>query len=277
MIRKFLSVFLIFILVLTANIIVFANDETTEDYVHIISPEVGESGKTLLNDSLFISIYVEADETLFLSLKKVMPTFTFEEENDQIELIPLVPILPTEEESEEKIPLAEIDAVEPLTKSEVVAAYQIAEEDFQILEKEYKEAKSKVSSIPSLLDESSIDYDPTYKLSEEEVDALNHFDDVTERYKKALSDFESWKKEYDKLFEKNVFEQQEMIIDSQFPYYEHTVSDIEPGNYKLIVTNLDGQVIETLDFEIVPEKVIADTIIEGSNIFEKIIDNDVFE
>jgi hypothetical protein len=265
-------------LVLTANVVVFANDETTEDYVHIISPEVGESGKTLVNDSLFISIYVEAEDTLFLSLKKVMPTFTFEEEKDYIELIPLVPALPAEEEeSEEKVPLAEVDAIEPLTKDEVVAAYQIAEEDFQILEKEYKEVKSSVSQIQALLDESSANYDPTYKLSEEEVEALNYFEDVTVRYKEALANFESWKAEYDKLFEKDVFEQQEMVVDSVFPYFEHTVSDIEPGNYKLIVTNLEGQVIETLEFEIVPEKVIADTIIEGSNIFEKIIDKDVFE
>lgn len=280
MIRKSFLALLIISLLVMGSALVFANDDETEDYVHIISPIVGESGKTLLNDSLFISIYIETDDTLFLSMKKVMPTFTFEEVNDKeiITYVELEPAEPVDENVDgEKIPLGEVDAVAPLTKDEIVAGYQIAEEDFKILEKEYDEAKKIVSEVPSLLDESSVDYDPTYKLTEEEVRAINYLEDVTVRYKETLAAFEAWKKKYDQLFEDDVFEQQEIVVDAQFPYYEYTVSDIEPGNYKLMVTNLDGQVIEVLEFEIVPEKVIADTIIEGSNIFEKIIDKDVFE
>ncbi len=86
-----------------------------------------------------------------------------------------------------------------------------------------------------------------------------------------------WEGTYNDLFEKDVFEQQEMVVDPSFPYYEYTVSDIEPGTYKLLITDLEGKVIEELEFEVVTEEVIADRIIENVNIFDNLIDSEVFE
>ncbi|MCH4886880.1 hypothetical protein EZV73_04835 [Acidaminobacter sp. JC074] len=282
MMRKFMILLLILIMALSANIMVFANDETSEEYVHIISPEVGESGKMILNEALFISIYVQTDDTMYLNLKKVVPSFNFDEEAEEkeyVEMIPLVPALPVEEVEveEEKISLAEVEIIEeePLTKDEVVASYTIAEDDFKIVEEELANAKA-AANIETFVDETSPEYDPSYQLTEEDIEAANYLDDVTVRYNEALANYEKWKKEYDKLFEEDVFEKLEMVVDSSLPYFEHTVSDVEPGSYKLIVTNDLNEIVEQLDFEVVSEQVIADKIIENTNVFENIIDNDVF-
>jgi hypothetical protein len=261
----------------------FATDET-EDYVHIISPIVGESGKTILNDALFISIYVQSENSLFLSLKKETPVFIFEEEkmfDDDIDLMMLIPALSSEdiivEEVEEKVSLDEVVEEEPLTQDVIVSAYQIAEADLEIITADLIIAQTAVEKIPSVLDDSAAEYNPTYILSEEEIESTEYLEAVTGLYTDAVTDFVKWEGTYNDLFEKDVFEQQEMVVDPSFPYYEYTVSDIEPGTYKLLITDLEGKVIEELEFEVVTEEVIADRIIENVNIFDNLIDSEVFE
>ncbi|MBI9013011.1 MAG: hypothetical protein JEZ08_12330 [Clostridiales bacterium] len=282
MLKKYMLVVLVLVMALSVNMISFANDEETteEDYVHIISPEVGESGKTILNDALFISIYVQSDDTLLLSMiKKETSIFTFEEKVEEpefFEMIPLVAAEAIEEAVEEKVSLAEVTIVE-LTKEEIFSAYQIAEADLTILQADYEAAKSEIAKIPSLLDESASLYDPLYKLSEDEIEDLTYFEEISIFYNEALSEYIKWEKKYNKLFETVVFDQQEMIVDPSFPYFEHTVQDVTPGTYDLIISNTEGEVIETLTFEIVTEDIIADSIKEEVNIFDKIIDSNVFE
>lgn len=282
MTKKIIMVLLVFILVLSSSMLAFATDET-EDYVHIISPVVGESGKTILNDALFISIYVQSENSLFLSLKKETPVFIFEEEEmieDNVDLMMLVPALSSEdivEEVEEKVSLDEVVEEEPLTQDVIVSAYQIAEADLEIITADLIIAQTAVEKIPSVLDDSAAEYNPTYMLSEEELESTEYLEAVTGLYTEAVTDFEKWEGTYNDLFEKDVFEQQEMVVDPSFPYYEYTVSDIEPGTYKLLITNLEGIVIEELEFEVVTEEVIADKIIENVNIFDNLIDSEVFE
>jgi len=279
MFRKFMMVTLVFLLVLSSFTMALANDES-EDYVHIISPVVGESGKTILNDALFISIYVESEDTLFLSLKKQMPTFVFEEEetDEVVELIPLVAATVIDEEAiEEKISLDELEEVKPLTKDEIVMAYQIAEEDLKIIKSDLVMAKNAVSEIPVQTLEATESEEPTQDLTAEQLEATTYLEEVTKLYNEAKAEFDKWQTEYNSLFEKDVFEQQEMVVDPEFPYYEHTVSNIETGKYKLIITTLEGEEVDRLEFEVVTEAVIADKIIENVNIFDEIIDSDVFE
>ena len=285
MMKKFMILLLIIVMTLSTNIMVFADDEISEEDVQIISPEVGESEKMVLNKALFISIYVQTDDTMYLNLKKVVPTFNFDEvteEKQYIDMIPLVPALPVEETQEdfleEKISLGEVDITEDehLTKDKIVVSYTVAEDDVKILEEELEEAKA-AADISSSVEKSLLEDDSIYQLSEADIEAVNYLDDVTMRYNEALANYDKWKKEYDQLFEEDVFKQQEMVVDPSFPYYEYTVSDIEPGSYKLLVTNDESVIIKQLEFEVVSEQVIADKIIDNPNVFENIIDNDVFD
>ena len=285
MMKKFMILLLIIVMTLSTNIMVFADDEISEEDVQIISPEVGESEKMVLNKALFISIYVQTDDTMYLNLKKVVPTFNFDEvteEKQYIDMIPLVPALPVEETQEdfleEKISLGEVDITEDehLTKDKIVVSYTVAEDDVKILEEELEEAKA-AADISSSVEKSLLEEDSIYQLSEADIEAVNYLDDVTMRYNEALANYDKWKKEYDQLFEEDVFKQQEMVVDPSFPYYEYTVSDIEPGSYKLLVTNDESVIIKQLEFEVVSEQVIADKIIDNPNVFENIIDNDVFD
>jgi len=285
MIKKFMILLLIIVMTLSTNIMVFADDEISEEDVQIISPEVGESEKMVLNKALFISIYVQTDDTMYLNLKKVVPTFNFDEvteEKQYIDMIPLVPALPVEETQEdfleEKISLGEVDITEDehLTKDKIVVSYTVAEDDVKILEEELEEAKA-AADISSSVEKSLLEDDSIYQLSEADIEAVNYLDDVTMRYNEALANYDKWKKEYDQLFEEDVFKQQEMVVDPSFPYYEYTVSDIEPGSYKLLVSNDESVIIKQLEFEVVSEQVIADKIIDNPNVFENIIDNDVFD
>jgi len=280
MLKKYMLVVFILVMALSLNMISFANDEETteEDYVHIISPEVGESGKTILNDALFISIYVQSNDTLLLSMiKKETSIFTFEEEVEDPEFIELIPLVAAESiEVEEKISLADVTIVE-LTKEEIFSAYQIAEADLAILQADFETAKNAIAKIPSLLDESATLYDPLYKLSELEIENLAYYEKISNFYNEALNEYVKWENKYNKLFETVVFDQEEMIVDPSFPYFEHTVQDITPGTYDLVISNAKGDDIETLTFEIVTEDIIADTIKEEVNIFDKIIDPNIFE
>lgn len=282
MLKKYMFVVLILVMALSLNMISFANDEETteEDYVHIISPVVGESGKLILNDALFISIYVQSDETLLLSLiKKETPRFIFEEEVEEpefVEMIPLVAAESIEAAVEEKVSLAEVIIVE-LTKEEIFSAYQIAEADRDILKADFEKAKSLIARSPSLLDESASLYDPLYKLSEQEIEDFSYYEEISKLYNEALSEYKKWENKYNKLFETVVLDQYEMVVDPSFPYFEHTVQDVTPGMYDLIIRNTEGNAIEALTFEIVTEEIIADSIKEEVNIFNKILDSNVFE
>lgn len=279
MFKKYMLVLFIFIAAFTLSMTVIAIDEKAvdEDFVHIISPEVGESGKTILNDSLFISIYVQAEDTLLLSMiKKEQPIFIFEEEVEEPEFVELMPLSIAEAVVEEKVTLAEVTIVE-LSKEEIFSAYQVAEADLKILTEDLELAKDKIEKIPSLLDESAPLYDPTYKLTDEETESLAYYEAVSTSYNEALNEYIKWENKYNKLFEKIVFDQVEMIVDPSFPYFEHKVQDLTPGNYDLVITNVDGDAIETFSFEIVTEDIIADSIIETINIFDQIIDSNLFE
>jgi hypothetical protein len=276
MIRKLITFFLIITLVVTSNVLVFASD--SEGDVHIISPEVGESGKTILNDALFISIYVQSDDTLFLSLKKEMPKFTFEEKDDILPLIPLMPTVTSQTEvKEEKVSLGEIVVEAPMTKEEIVAAFEAIKSDLEIIERTYVSAKSAVSKIPNLLDESAENYNPTYQLTEKDKEVKKYFEDVEAFYQEMSLKYEIMKAKYDALFEKDVFDQQEITVDPEFPYFEYNVSNIEPGNYKLQITDMNGKIIEMIEFEVVTEQVIAEKILETNNIFDQVMDSNVFE
>lgn len=278
MIRKVMMLFLVFAMILSSTTLVFASDTDKEELVHIISPEVGDSGNTIINGALFISIYVQSDDTLFLSLKKQMPKFTFEVEEVAEVLEPTEP-LETEkvEEEEEKIPLIELEEVKPLTKDEIILAYSGIKSDLEVIESVYLNAKAVVDQIPSQIDETAENYDPSYQLTDEDKNAMTYFDDVSAMYKNMTAQLSKMKVEYDNLFESDVFAQQEIKVDPSFPYFEYTAKNVEPGNYKLLITDMNGNIIKKLEFEVVTEQTIADKIIETDNIFEKIIDDNVFE
>lgn len=281
MFKKYMIVVFILIATLTLSITSFAIDEDTtdEDYVHIISPVVGESGKTILNDSLFISIYVQAEDTLLLSMiKKEKPIFTFEEEKtEKAEFVDVRPLLTASAAStEEKVTLAEVTIVE-LSKEDIFSAYQIAEMDLEILTDELEMVTSDIVKISSLLDESLPLYNATYKLTVEETESLSYYEAVMLSYNEAVNEFIMWENRYNKLFETIVVDQEEMIVDPAFPYFEHTVANITPGNYELFITNIEGEIIKTFAFEIVTEDTIAESIKEDENIFGNIFDPDLFE
>lgn len=269
MLKKYMIAILILTLVFSS--VAFGFNDTDETFVYIISPEVGEAGKAIINNDLFISVYVQSEESLYLELiKKETPVFNFETEENKtfIELDVTEPI-------EEKVLLDE--AVTPVyTKEEIYVQYQVAKTDLAIVKKSYEAAKNVVSKIPSLLDETASLYDPSYVLTEEDILNQEHLEKMTKEYSDVLSDFYFWEEKYLELFETVIFQDVEMLVDEVLPYFEYNVDGIAPGHYTLSVVNGDGDIIEKLTFEVVSEDIIVDEIIEDLNFFNNIIDDAVF-
>ena len=293
MFKKSISIIFIILLVLLMNIIIFAQDSDEIEYVSIINPEVGGSGKVISEDSLFISIFVIEDVDLLLELVKIdTPVFNFETE----EVVPLIEPInnneANEEETEENIDeekvifgedsgiLEELDT--QLKKEDIFTAYQNAQEIFDITEALYLEAMLNISGIPNLVDESAINYDPTYELTEEEVLYLEEADTAYIAYSYAISDYNYWEEEYLKLFEKVIFSNVEMNVDPLLPYFEYTVKDIKSGTYKLAIRLKEtNKVVKLLEFEVVTGEVLAEEIVEemlkSIDFFDNIVDFEMIE
>lgn len=274
MFKKYMIAILIISLVFSSFSVVYGIDDSNEDYVYIISPEVGESGKAIINNDLFISIYVRAENTLFLELIKTeTPVFNFEEEEEEIVLF-----TSEAEAVEEKVSLGDEEFVEPkvLTKEEIYVQYQIASTDKGIIKESYDAALANLEKIPSVMYDSSTTGTSEYQLTEEDLQNQMHFEEIASLYNEALASFNYWENEYFKLFDTPIFSSVEMTVDDLFPYFEYSVDDISPGHYTLAVKNIDGKVIERLKFEVVSEQIIVDEIIDNIDFFDNIIGDDVF-
>lgn len=68
---------LLILVMIVSQLPVLADDASEDPYVYIISPKVGDSGKTILNETLFISIYIQSEQSLTLELVK-KPVYDFE-------------------------------------------------------------------------------------------------------------------------------------------------------------------------------------------------------
>lgn len=259
---------LIITLILSTNIFMFAEEEDTfDEYVYIINPEVAASGKAIVNDTMFISIYVQSQNTLLLDLVK-KPVFGIQ--NDDYFIEPYV----ENNNVEEKISLLDMLIRRPVyTKEEIIREYQKAEAELEQVRTTYTNAQELINHIPTLIDENS----ETYELTESDTTNLNFVDDLALTYNRLLLEFNYWEKQYLSLFEDTIFSNVEMSVDPSFPYFEYNVNGVQPGEYKLLIKNEDGNIIERLDFEVVTEEIVADEILGDINFFDNIIDSTVFE
>lgn len=269
MLKKYMIAILILTLVFSS--VAFGFDETDETFVYIISPEVGESGKAITNNDLFISVYVQSENSLYLELtKKEAPVFNFEQEENRNIIEPTL-----NETVEEKVILNET-VIPVYTKEDIYLQYQMAKVDLDIVETSYYDAKHIVEKIPSVSnDEDDLD-EFSYILSESDILDKAHYDQMLNEYHKILQSYYFWEKSYLELFETTIFENVEMTVDAVLPYFEYNVDDIEPGNYTLSVVDIEGKIIETLTFEVVSEEIIVDVIIEDLDFFNNIIGDEVF-
>lgn len=262
MFKRSMIVMLVIIMALSAGIMAFSEVETTEDYVYIISPEVGTSGKAILNDTLFISVYVESEKELVLELVK-KTDFTFDDE---------IGLIPYEEPEiiEDKISLSDVQTHETTyTKKEIIASFQMAQTDLQLTKEAYDKAKLAAAAIVTDVD--------TYILKTSDQMVVDNFETASTVYNQALLNFNYWQAAYMKLFDSTIIKGMKMTVDPEFPYFEYAVDDIEPGNYQLSVKGQDGSMIETLNFEVVTEDFIADEILENNDFFDNFIDAELFE
>lgn len=262
MFRKYMFALLILVMVLS-HIPVLAEDSADEPYVYIISPKVGDSGKTILNETLFISIYIQSEKSLTLELVK-KPVYDFEIVRE--DLPEAVDIL-----IEEKVLLT--DVLKPkrlLSKSEIIEAYEETSVHLIDLRKDYEIKKDKLGNLPQSSENIS-------ELSASERLRLQAFESAKSDLNEGMVAFNFWKKAYLDLFDKVIFSDLKMTVDPSFPYFEHTHDNVEPGFYKLSIKNLDGKVIDSLEFEVVTEQSIANEIINGNDFFKEMLEKNVFE
>lgn len=267
MFKKCMLSFLIICLILSMNTMMFASEtEETEEYIYIINPEVGTSGKAILNDTLFISIYVQSERDLVLELvKKETPIFETVE-----------PVI-VEDNVEEKVTTFTVGSPDlAITKADIISAYQDARQDLSVVETSYNQAKLLIKDIPVVDNTTSI-FDESYELTSTDEENLKFVDVMASRYNEVLLDYNYWENRYLKLFETVIIDDAQISVDPSFPYFEYTVDQVESGQYKLLIKTEDGNIIEHMDFEVVSEENIADEILEEGNFFGNFINDELFE
>lgn len=258
MLKKSMIAIVLMALVISATMIMFADVIESEEYVYIINPEVGTSGKAIINESMFISIYVESEQDMLLELVK-KPMFDFEPEEG---LTPDVIV-------EEKFTIFDILSRQTVySKSDTMTMYQLALYDKEMAKEDLDNAKTALGTV-----------DPeegTY-LTIEEQKLVDNYQLAFDHYIQALKDFQYWKETYLRLFEQRIIDNMVMSVDPAFPYFEYTVPNVTPGHYILKVKNADGFTVEALEFDVVTEASITSEILENTNFFDNIIDEEVFE
>jgi hypothetical protein len=261
MLKKYMIAILVFLLLFSTTVSSFASetDDTivNEEYVYIVSPEIGTSNKAIINDTLFISIYVQSDSPLFLELTRVS-NFGADE------ITPIVTYNESEVTEEKVIINDVIEKSYSYTKEDILYSYRVALREKELLQIELNEIKRQVAEIESIED-----------LSDEELELLEKEKTIESRYNFSLKDYLSWKEKYMALFETVVLDNVPMTVDPAFPYFESSLDNIQTGQYHLTIKRLDGSIIEELEFEVVTEDIFAEEILE-EDIFDDLIDVDVF-
>lgn len=254
------------ILMLMTQFIVVAEDTVEEPYVYIISPKVGDSGKTILNETLFISIYIKSKEPLILELVK-KPVYDFEVavESSPIDSDFMV---------EEKISLTEIQNPKiNYKKSEIIESYDEASLVLEEAKIAYDLEQTKFSKNRM----SKLDFIDVQKLNSAQRLIYAEYTEAKTELNKALLAFRFWKSAYLDLFDKTIFNNVAMSVKEAFPYFEYSHNNIEPGHYKLSVKTAGGLVLEKLEFQVVTEQSIANEIINNRNFFGELLQPQIFE
>ena len=257
---------ILMILLLMTQFIVVAEDTMEEPYVYIISPKVGDSGKTILNETLFISIYIKSKESLILELVK-KPVYDFEVavESTQIDSDFIV---------EEKISLTEIQNPKVVyKKSEIIESYDKASVALEEAKIAYDVERTKFSNNKM----SKLDFIDVQKLTYAQRLIYADYTEAKTDLNKALLTFRFWKSAYLDLFDKTIFSNMTMNVKEAFPYFEYTHNNIQPGHYKLSVKTTGGLVLEKLEFQVVTEQSIANEIINNMNFFGELLQPQIFE
>lgn len=245
------GIIMIIIFLFVSGISVFGNEK---EYVNIINPILGESGKLISDNSLFISIFVIEDVDLTLELiKDNTPVFNFETSEENCDLIS---------------GFRSIEVIEkPLTKSEISNLYNKSEKKYNYLEEEYLRVKLVVEKIPSLLDENDESYSTL--MSDKDRNNVKYFDLISEKYNVAKEEYYFWKEEYLKLFEDIIIDNIKIEVDPFLPYFEHTVKNIEEGEYKLMIKlESTGEIVEMMEFKVLTEDTLIDEISDGFDIID---------
>lgn len=265
MLRKGMLAILM-ILVLMTQVVVIAEDSVEETKVQIISPKVGESGKTILNETLFISVYIESEDELLLELVKE-PVYDFEVKTESEPVVADFFV-------EEKVSLSDVE--EPkiaFSKSEIIDAYSVASSALEISNGLYEAAKD-AYDVTVLDDQGNpMDLETAPALSQDQRSLLSEYKTAESHVNTALTSYHFWKDAYLGLFDKVIFDNVLMAVEGQFPYFEYTHNNIQPGHYKLYVKTLDGSVLEQLSFEVVTEQSIANEILNSDNFIEDLQPN----
>lgn len=210
MLKKGIIAVLIISFVFVMSIMSFSEND---EYVNIINPEVGESGKIISDNSLFFSIFVIKDVNLTLDLIKIdTPVFVFEEENES-----------TKEEIEEVILAAESEEVIAADESEEVIVAVESEEVFEeekILASSIEEEKILVSSI----EEEEIFNDVEFLV--EKPEQLTK-ENISIAYQNAEEEYEDIKKDYFEALEnvENIPDLVDELSEDFDPTYELTDED----------------------------------------------------
>jgi len=274
MLRKGMLAILIFLLMMT-QIVVVAEDTVNqveeETYVYIISPKVGDSGKTILNETLFISIYIKSAEDLSLELVKV-PVYDFE------------PQVPAEDPfadfilSEEKVVMIEIESFAPvLTKTDIIGSYDQAVLALEISKVNYEAARLAYNEAEIEVVEDDQGQVDVQSMPYAERMIYTRYIQAQATLNEAMTKHNYWTDTYIQLFDQVIFQGVMMQVTEEFPYFEYTHEGILPGHYKLNVKDASGQIVEQLEFEVVTEQSIADEIINNDNFFDEILTNEILE
>ena len=262
-----LTILCVFFITLTATSFAGNEDyvEATEDSFDIIEPSLGENNE-FYGKNLLINIAILEEAPMYLTLSSVdslgNESFLSDGDNKNSEFISLPDLQD-----------------EYIYDVEINGDYEFEEESSYSSKEKRKIMKAYEESFDELVDAQN-QFVYSYNIYNdyffiEEVGKIEIPDEMTEEESNVL---EQYKKSYKNMIEaqdrydymsgiyNNISET--VIIDSEnilenktLLSYRTTVENIEPGTYKLILKNYDGDVLEDIEFD-VKEKPTEDQILD---------------
>lgn len=243
MMRKVISTLTIIYMIALFSFSGFAmNDRIDWDKsIEVISPEIGSKDDVILKDGeLLINIRLNGNVSAYISMYDIGNPL--EEEDISLDSDEILSHFIKDNPKTFELAEDNINIIEEMDEDELLDLFNQTEENLETL---ISEIESMYMSIDIILLKGDENY------SEFDLNTLRDFDSKINEYYENKLVYEFVIDKYNEMIKKEIFNKEEMKLEGFLPYYQMQVEDLSNGNYQLIFTDSDDNVVKTEDFKLV--------------------------
>lgn len=272
-IKRILCVALLLLIIFN---VAFATTQATvlkNNPIELISPALSSKGEVSVDKHLQISVRLESDLPMVMSLTKIETTIV---DLEKISALPdaVLGLSASQFSTLEKMKnyMQLLDGYDEGTEAEQLKLKRQIQDSYDLIYQDYTEKKSKYDV---LLSELKIKYGPNLLILAAEKPALDsrfsQLNKLADEVKIIETKYRLIKPLYDRLFERSVLKEIPVQLEGIMPYFNYEVKDLKSGKYRLdfyFQNNLE-KTVSSISFD---AKSRQDTVLSILNSIQSEID-----